>query len=171
MTEIQKVGVAEVKVSENPTILASYGLGSCVAVAIYDPELKIGGLVHVMLPESSGRPTGSATPGKFADTGIAYLISELIKRGARVKRMRSKIVGGSQMFKLPGSKSAESSLDKMPRTHIGERNVESVKKSLRDNSIKIVAEETGGDHGRTVKFNPSTGEMEVSTIAHGKKII
>ncbi|MBN1289162.1 MAG: chemotaxis protein CheD [Actinobacteria bacterium] len=170
MSEIEKVGVAEVKVSENPTTLVSYGLGSCVAVAIYDPNIKIGGLAHVMLPESAGR-AGGASPGKFADTGISYLVGELIKRGAHVKRMRCKIAGGSQMFKLPGTTHAASSLENMPRTQIGERNIEAVKQTLRDHSIKIVAEETGGDHGRTVRFNPSTGEMEVSTIAHGKKMI
>ena len=170
MSEIEKVGVAEVKVSENPTLLVSYGLGSCVAVAIYDPELKIGGMAHIMLPESKGRDRPT-TPGKFADTGISYLVGELIKRGALVKRMRCKIVGGSQMFKLPGSTHEASSLDRVPRAQIGGRNVQAVRKALRENSIKLIAEETGGDHGRTVRFNPSTGEMEVTTIAHGKKTL
>ncbi len=170
MTELVSVGVAELKVSNDSDILASFGLGSCVAVAMFDPVKKVGGLAHVMLPESRGKgpPT---VPGKFADTAVPNLVARLIELGARPKNLQCKIVGGSQMFEIPGSRNKSAGLACGPSAHIGARNVEAVKAALRDMNIPLVGEETGGNHGRTVKFDSSTGDIEVSSIHFGRNRI
>jgi len=109
LTEMLNVGVAELKVSDNSDILASFGLGSCVAVAVYDPKKKIGGLAHVMLPESRGKDNPKV-PGKFADTAIPDLVDRLERLGARPKCLKCKIVGGAQMFEIPGSRNKDAGL-------------------------------------------------------------
>lgn len=169
MSEVESVGVAELKVSENSDTMASFGLGSCVAVAMFDPLKKIGGLAHVMLPESRGKVTDS-NPGKFADIAVALLARELVEKGARQKGIRCKIVGGSQMFEIPGSRGGNTSTGSKS-THIGARNVEAVKKALQELGIPLVGEDTGGNYGRTVRFNTSTGEVEVSSIYHGRTVL
>ncbi len=170
MTEMLNVGVAELKVSDNSDILASFGLGSCVAVAVYDPKKKIGGLAHVMLPESRGKDNPKV-PGKFADTAIPDLVDRLERIGARPKCLRCKIVGGAQMFEIPGSRNRDAGLACGPAAHIGARNVDAVKIALEKLKIPIVGEETGGNHGRTVKFDSCTGDVEVSSIHFGKHTI
>jgi chemotaxis receptor (MCP) glutamine deamidase CheD len=103
LSEVVNVGVAELKIADNSNVLASFGLGSCVAVAMFDPLKKIGGLAHVMLPESRGKETGAEASGKFADTAVPRLVEELVKDGARKNSLRCKIVGGAQMFEIPGA--------------------------------------------------------------------
>lgn len=170
MDNVENVGVAEIKVSTNSDTLASYGLGSCVAVAMFDPFKKIGGLAHVMLPCSRGKES-EETPGKFADLAVHHLYEEMIRAGARGRGIRCKIVGGSQMFEIPGSNSRGSSLAGGPQAHIGSRNVEAVKKALEEKGVPLVGEDTGGNYGRTVKFNTSSGELEVSSIYHGRTVL
>jgi chemotaxis protein CheD len=170
LTEPISVGVAELKVSDNSDTLVSFGLGSCVAVAIYDPVKKAGGLAHVMLPESRGQESDT-TPGKFADTAVPSLVDKLVALGARRKRLLCKIVGGAQMFEIPGTRIKHTGPTFGPHTHIGERNVEAVKSALNDVKIPIVGEDTGGRHGRTVFFDTATGEMKVSSIFYGGNVI
>lgn len=170
MTESLNVGVAELKVSGNSDHLVSFGLGSCVAVAIFDPGAKVGGLAHVMLPESRGKKP-EAMPGKFADTAIPSLVEKLTALGARQKRLRCKIAGGAQMFEIPGAKSKEGVYACGPYAHIGERNVEAVKHALEEMNIPVVSEDTGGRHGRTVDFDTFSGSLEVSSIFHGRNVL
>lgn len=167
MSDVINVGVAEVKVSLNSDILASYGLGSCVAVALYDPVRKIGGLAHVMLPESREKDRGDA-PGKFGDTAVPSLAEELCRNGARMRSLRCKLVGGAQMFEIPGARNKNAGLSCGPSANIGGRNIDAVKKALKLLEIPVVAEDTGGNHGRTVMFDCSSGELEISSIYHGK---
>lgn len=162
MSENVPVGVADLKVANNSSVLASYGLGSCVAVGMYDQLRKVGGLAHVMLPDSRGRDT-EAVPGKFADSAIVTLIKQMKELGARQIGIRCKIAGGSQMFDLGKNQSAAG--------NIGARNVEAVKAALAEAGIQLVAEDTGGNYGRTVKFETATGKMEISSISHGSKTI
>lgn len=166
MTDALNVGVAEIKVSCNSDILASFGLGSCVAVAMFDPLRKVGGLAHIMLPESKGREAQS--PGKFADTAVVKLVEELLRLGARQSRLRCKIAGGAQMFEIPGARKGESGVS---ASNIGARNVEAVKKALDEKGIPLVGEDTGGNYGRTVKFYSSTGELEITSIYHGRAVL
>jgi chemotaxis protein CheD len=161
------VGVAELKVSDNSDILVCFGLGSCVSVAIYDPVRKAGGMAHVMLPESRGQAP-VAMPGKFANTAIPSLLGEMVILGAKKRRLLCKIVGGAQMFEIPGARIKQTGSTFGPHTHIGKRNVEAVKNALNEVDIPLVGEDTGGRHGRTVFFDTSTGEMRVSSIHFGQ---
>jgi chemotaxis protein CheD len=163
LSDVESVSVAEIKVSNDSGILASYGLGSCIAVAMYDPLKKVGGLAHVMLPESRGRDS-EETPGKFADVAVSRLVEELVRLGARRNGLRCKIAGGSQMFDIPSDNERAA---KSPHTHIGARNVERVRRELERLRIPLVGEDTGGNYGRSVKFDTSTGEVEVKSIYHG----
>jgi chemotaxis protein CheD len=163
LSDVESVGVAEIKVSDDSGILASYGIGSCVAVAMFDPLKKIGGLAHVMLPESRGTDN-EETPGKFADVAVSRLVEELVQVGARRSGLRCKIVGGSKMFDMLGNNQHAAA---SAHTHIGARNVERIRRELEKLRIPLVGEDTGGNYGRTVKFNTSTGEIEVKSIFHG----
>lgn len=167
--ELKPVGVAEMRVCDNSTILASFGLGSCVAVAIYDPHKGIGGLAHVMLPESKGGQ--DVAPGKFADTAVEGLVGELVLKGANKRRLVSKIAGGAQMFEIPGLRHESSFVGTRREFAIGERNVQAVKQALERQKVCLLAEDTGGRHGRTVKFNTATGEMEITSIQSGRIVI
>jgi chemotaxis protein CheD len=169
LTELESVGVAELKVSGNSGVMASFGLGSCVAVAMFDPLKKIGGLAHVMLPESRDK-SSEDNPGKFADTAVEYLVDEMVRRGARRNGLRCKIVGGSQMFEIPDSRRRKEG-DDSPARHIGARNVEAVKRALREMGVPLTGEDTGGNYGRTIKFDTSNGEVEVSSIYHGRTVL
>jgi chemotaxis protein CheD len=170
LTDPLSVGVAELKVSDNSDTLVSFGLGSCVAVAIYDPVRKTGGMAHVMLPESRGNESETA-PGKFADTAVPSLVDRLVALGARKRRLLCKIVGGAQMFEIPGTRIKHTGPTFGPHTHIGARNVEAVKDALERAGIPLVGEDTGGRHGRTVFFDTCTGEMKVSSIHYGANAI
>lgn len=175
MPELTNVGVAELKVSTNSGVLASFGLGSCVAVAMFDPHKKLGGLAHVMLPQSRGKDSEKA-PGKFADTAVSLLLEELLKVGARKNSIRCKIVGGAQMFDLPGAgrtnqRGGAVAAGSNLATNIGARNTEAVKGALDQLGIPLIGEDTGGNYGRTVKFNTSNGEVEVSSIYHGRTVL
>ncbi len=171
MSEVVNVGVAELKVANGSCVLASFGLGSCVAVAMYDPLRKVAGLAHVMLPDSRGKELPESTVGKFADTAVPRLVDELVKLGARKSGLRCKIVGGAQMFEIPGSTRKDSNLAVGPPAHIGARNINAVKGQVEKLKIPLVGEDTGGNYGRTVRFNSANGEVEVSSINHGRTVL
>jgi chemotaxis protein CheD len=161
LIEAIKVGIAELKTAASPAKIITTGLGSCVGVCIWDPGSKIGGMVHVMLPDSTaGRYVQN--PAKFADTGVALLIEEIIRLGASRTRLAAKIAGGAQMFSFPG----QSSIMK-----IGERNTEMVKKALELGKVKLLAEDTGGNYGRTIEFFTHNGDLVIRTINKGQKTI
>ncbi len=166
--EIINVGVSEYYVTNNSGVLASYGLGSCVGIALYDEAKKIGGLAHVMLPDSKAI-SRKGSPGRFADTAIKSMVEEMVKLGARKNRIVAKVVGGAQMFTIPGATNPKNVPGPFASLNIGERNVEATKKVLRELKIKLVAEDTGGNHGRTVYFDTSNGKVTVTSIRHGEK--
>jgi chemotaxis protein CheD len=159
MSNIIKVAMADLKVGRAPDTLISYGLGSCIGIAIFDSVTKIGGLAHIMLPDSLQSRRGE-NPAKFADTAIPILIKETVKLGAVQSRLTAKIAGGSQMF------SFSSSNDIM---RIGERNAEAVKAILKKEGLQILAEDTGGNYGRTVELILETGKFKIKTIDKGHK--
>jgi chemotaxis protein CheD len=170
LSEVVNVGVAELKTGSNSCVLASFGLGSCVAVAMFDPFRKIAGLAHVMLPESRGKEPPEGANGKFADLAVPTLVEELCQIGARRNRLKCKIIGGAQMFEIPGVQKRENAFIGAP-AHIGARNVEAVKNELEKLRIPLIGEDTGGNYGRTVKFDSTTGEVEVSSINHGRTVL
>ncbi len=159
MAERFDVRVSQLKVARNPAILASRALGSCVAIVLYDAVAKVGGLAHIMLPDSR---QGSARTGeaRFANTAVKAMLRRLARLGAARRRITAKIVGGANMFP---------SLSPSGQVNVGERNVAAVKRELEVSGIRLVAEDTGDSYGRSVEFFTATGIVKVTTIAHGQK--
>ncbi|ONI47428.1 chemotaxis protein CheD, partial [Candidatus Epulonipiscium fishelsonii] len=125
--DIIKIGMAELKTGKAPQILTTLGLGSCVGVTLYDKTLKLGGMVHIMLPDSK-QMRNNLEVAKFADTGITHLMNSLIKQGANQKRLVAKMAGGAQMFEF---KHMEETL------RIGARNIAASKEMLYKLNIPI----------------------------------
>lgn len=161
MSEIIKVGMADVNICKSPDGITTLGLGSCVGIAIRDPLTKIGGLAHVMLPDSTAIKNNTNL-FKFADTGIAELVRMLVEAGANKSRMVAKIAGGSQMFAFQ---------NKSDLVRVGDRNVEASKAKLKELNIPILAEDTGNTYGRTVIFYPETGDFLIKSVGKDEKVI
>ena len=159
MADLIKVGMADYKVGRDPASLISYGLGSCVGIALYDQAMKIGGLAHIMLPDSS-HARSTENPAKFADTALPLMIADMVKLGAVKSRITAKIAGGSQMFTFTNA------TDIM---RVGERNAEAVRVILKKLDIRMLADDTGGNYGRTVELRLETGIFRVKTIDKGEK--
>lgn len=159
MAELIRVGMADYKVGKAPATLISYGLGSCIGVSLYDPKTKVGGLLHIMLPESV-QSRASENPMKFADTGLPMMLDDVLKLGAVKTRLVAKMAGGAQMFAFANA------TDIMK---VGIRNAEAVKAILNKMNIKLVGEDTGGTYGRTVQIDLETGIYKVKTIDKGEK--
>jgi chemotaxis protein CheD len=149
--------MADYKVGQAPSTIISYGLGSCIGISLYDPQAKVGGLLHIMLPDSTqARPTDN--PAKFADTGLPLMLKDVLALGASRSRLVAKIAGGAQMFAFANA------TDIM---RVGARNAEAAKKILKDLNIRLIAEDTGGTYGRTVSINMEDGVYKVKTIDKG----
>ena len=159
MSELIKVGMADYKIGRNPDSLISYGLGSCVGIALFDSVNKVGGLAHIMLPDST-QARNAENPAKFANTALPLMLDEMLKMGAVKSRITAKIAGGAQMFTFANA------TDVM---RVGERNTEAVKTILKGLDIRIIAEDTAGNYGRTVELKLDTGIYRVKTIAKGEK--
>jgi chemotaxis protein CheD len=145
------IGIGQLGICRPPEQLACLGLGSCVAVILYDPFLRLGGIVHVLLPKAPANSDGSEE--KYADTGTRKLVKELMSRGATKERMVAKLVGGAQMF---------SNLN-LAFSDIGKNNIAEVKKVLRELGIRVVAQDVEGNKGRSVYLDPETGKVVVET--------
>lgn len=152
------IGISDLKVCRAPDVLVTYALGSCVGICLVDSITKVGGLSHIMLPDSKQSSTGASTPMRFADTAIPLLVQKMQMMGANRSRLKAKIAGGALMFAAASDK-----------FNIGERNVNAVLTALRKEGIPIIAQDTGLDYGRTVFFYPETGIMEVRAAAKGNK--
>lgn len=161
MGEIIKVGMADLNICKSPDGLTTLGLGSCVGIALRDPITKVGGLAHIMLPDSTAIKDNTNIP-KFADTGIVELVNRIVFEGGSKSRLVAKIAGGAQMFAFQN----KSSLIK-----VGEKNVMAVKKKLEELNIPILAEDTGENYGRTVIFYPETGDFVIRAVGKTEKVI
>ncbi len=162
MAQVIKVGMADLNICVSPDGITTLGLGSCVGIAIRDPVTKIGGLAHIMLPDSSTIRNNGNIP-KFADTGIEELVRRVVAKGANRTRLVAKIAGGAQMFSFGGGNSET--------IRVGERNVEASKKKLAELKIPILAEDTGKNYGRTVIFYPETGDYIIRAVGKPEKKI
>lgn len=156
-----KIGMADLKVSKAPDLLTTLGLGSCVGITLYDKQTKVVGMAHIMLP-SSKEIKNNDNKAKFADTGIEELLNQMIKAGANKNNLVAKIAGGSQMFNFNTNNDT---------LKVGERNVIATKEKLREIGIRIIAEDTGGNFGRTIILDSEDGSLQVRTIGHGEKTI
>ena len=161
MSEIIKVGMADLKTCKAPDGVTTLGLGSCVGIAIRDQILKIGGLAHAMLPDST-RIKNNTNAYKFVDTGIDELVAELVKQGASKTRLVAKIAGGAQMFTFQ---------NKSDMVRVGEQNVMASKKKLAELGIPLLAEDTGLNFGRTVVFYPENGNFVIRAVGKDEKVI
>ena len=161
MSEMIKVGMADLKLCKSSDGITTLGLGSCVGIALRDPVNKIGGLAHIMLPDSTKIQNNSSIP-KFADTGIQDLVNQMVRAGAVQSRIVAKIAGGAQMFSFQ---------NKTELIAIGERNVEATKKKLQELRIRILAQDTGESYGRTVEFFPETGDFIIKAVGKTPKTI
>jgi chemotaxis protein CheD len=162
MSEIIKVGIADINLVSPPNTIRTTGLGSCVGVILFDQVKKIAGMAHIMLPDSSLSKTPTLNQGKYADTAIKSLYDMLIKSGADKKGLKAKIAGGAQMFKFTSG-------SEMMR--IGPRNVERVKEELSALKVPLLASDVGGSSGRTIEFNPENTLLTIKTVNAGTKVI
>ena len=160
MSEIIKVGMADLKTCLTPNGITTLGLGSCVGIALRDKNNKVGGLAHIMLPDSTVI-ANQTNVAKFADTGIIELLKQMEKLGAVKRNVVAKIAGGATMFAM----SSRTNLN------VGERNVEAVKAKLKELGIPILAEDTGLNYGRTVIFYPETGDYVIKAVGKPEKVI
>ncbi len=154
-SQLINVGVAQVKVSSSPAILRTI-LGSCVGICIYDRQKKMGGMAHILLPDS----TNAEQPEKFAETAIPLMIEQLLKQGCKREFMSAKIAGGASMFKFKAD---------TPLGLIGERNIEMTRKMLEAKKIPLLIEEVGGFTGRVIDFFLEDGRLKIK--AAGKEQI
>lgn len=146
------VGIADMKICRAPGMLITYALGSCIGICLYDPVIRLAGLIHIMLPNN--QEAGNGNVYKYADSAIPETIRKMESFGAVRGRIVAKIAGGAKMFDIPGNGSLG---------NIGLRNAESVKKVLREERIKLLKEDTGANYARTLLFNSSTGEGFIRT--------
>lgn len=142
------VGVSDMKVSDDPeSVIVTYSLGSCIGIAIYDSVVRVGGLLHFMLPESSlDMNKAKRNPYMFADTGIPALFKAAYKLGAKKQRMKVIVVGGSQV------------LDQKGLFNIGKRNDIAVRKMFHKNNVIIDYKDIGGTVNRTIKIAVNNGD-------------
>jgi len=133
------IGIGEYRVGSFP--MMTIGLGSCIGLTLFDPNLSVGAMVHIMLPESAGRKD---RPGKYADSAVPLLVDDLIALGCKNRSIIAKMAGGACMFEYFGT-----------NLNIGERNAEKVRILLKEHHIQLVAEDIGGKVGRSVTFLPA----------------
>ena len=156
-----KVGMADLNIGKSPDVITTIGLGSCIGIAVYDSVTKIGGLAHIMLPDST-RMKNNSNIAKFADTGIEELIKKMTEAGASKTRMVAKIAGGARMFEVSGLSDVG---------NIGAKNAEASKKKLKELGIRLIAEDTGLNYGRTVELNCANGDFLIKSVGKENKII
>jgi len=152
-SQVIEVAMGDGIVARAPHIISSVGLGSCVAVTLYDTQRRIGGLAHVMLPDSDG-VNGCHPPYQCADTAIAALLEELRRVGADRRAMVAKMVGGARMFTVYEDASKG----------IGAQNIMSIKGRLKGERIPLIGSDIGGNYGRSVEFHLDSGVLIVTAI-------
>ena len=154
------VGISDMRVSSNPNdVFITYSLGSCIGLTAYDPVLRIGGMIHYMLPLSNISPEkATLRPAMFADTGVPALLNELCSMGAAKDQLAIKVVGGAQL------------MDQHKLFNIGERNYLILRKIMWKNNILIRANDVGGGLSRTLRLELDTGRVCVKSSQGEKEI-
>ncbi|WP_286172871.1 chemotaxis protein CheD [Caproiciproducens sp. MSJ-32] len=154
-----RVGIADAAVVSSPDTLITMGLGSCVGVALYDREKKLAGLVHIMLPDSK-QFKDIVNPYKYADLGIEKLLLKMLSLGGNRECITAKIAGGASMFNFS---------DKRIISDIGQRNVLATREAIRKFAIPIIAEDVGGNKGRTMIVDSENGSVIIKTVGNDLK--
>lgn len=155
------VRVADLAVGGTGDQLITVGLGSCIAIVLYDGTACVGGLAHVLLP-SPALSRRDGNPAKSPHTAVPRLLQLMAERGGSPRRITGRLVGGASMFAAlapPGT------------IHMGERNVVASRQVLNTHGIPLVGEAVGGDFGRTIRLDVSNGTLEVRSVAHGVRTL
>ena len=155
------VGLAEMAVSNNPSaILTTYALGSCIGVVIYDPVVRVGGLLHAMLPDSTIAPAkAQAQPGMFVNTGMPALLRATCQMRADRQRLRIFLVVGARI------------MDDQNLFNIGGRNVAALAEWLRRENLHLNAEQVGGQVNRTVGLSIETGRITLKVSGLPQEVV
>lgn len=161
MSEIIRVGMADYKICRSPQKISTLGLGSCLGVVLYDKTTGICGMAHVMLPDSK-KISQNSNRLKFVDTCLQDMYDELLQNKVNANRLVAKIAGGAKMF----SYNSENEF-----LNIGGQNVKAVKEFLAKWNVPIVAEDVGETYGRTIVFDPSTGDLLIRAVGLGDSVI
>ena len=152
------IGIADMKMAKGQGMLVTYALGSCIGICLYDPAIKLGALVHIMLPVNM--ETNRTNTMKYADTGIRETLKQMESMGARRSRITAKIAGGAKMFETGASLG-----------NIGQRNIESVRMNLKKEGVRLLKEDVGGSVARTLLFDVESGLGGVRSYGRPELII
>ncbi len=160
MIDTIRVKVADYAVARGDAIIATIGLGSCVAITVYDMVAQVGGLAHILLP-TEGMSRDTHNRAKFPASAVPLLLEEMRKLGARGP-FQAKLVGGASMF---------TSLLPAGGVNMGDRNVEASRRALGMAQISLVAQDTGGSYGRSVYLHIRNGRVVVKSLSSPEKIL
>ena len=156
-----RVKVADFAVGrDGDTVIATVGLGSCVAIALYDPATRVGGLAHVLLPSES-MARDKSNRAKFPAAAVPMLLEQMKGLGCN-GGIGARLVGGASMF---------ASLLPTGGVNIGERNVAASRAALAAAGVPLLGEDIGGDYGRSVYFHLADGRIEVHSLKAGRRVI
>ncbi|HWQ15390.1 MAG TPA: chemotaxis protein CheD [Roseiflexaceae bacterium] len=159
---IRMVLIGELVVSSDRSeTLAVHGLGSCVVVAMYDPRLRIGGMLHCLLPADPWG-SGGAKPTRFVESGVPLLVAALARSGAAPDRLHAYLCGGAQVVAVPG---------RHDEANVGRRNVEAAEAALRAARVPLRARSTGGTRGLSVKLEIASGRLTIKTIGQAEQLL
>lgn len=158
MTLRRNVRVAELVTGRGEGTLSALGLGSCVAVVLYDATTQAGGMAHVLLPSAPPKARKFHVPGRYAQSAVPALLDAVLALGASRAALTARIAGGASMF---------TNLIAPGLIHTGERNVLATREALHSRGVPVIGEWVGGDFGRTVVFDLATGKVTVSSVRQG----
>lgn len=151
--ELVVVNISDMKISTNPEdVLVTYSLGSCLGVTVYDPEKRMGGLIHCLLPRASAaREKAKQNPYMFVSTGVPLMVRKLLQKGADLKRLVFKAAGGANMRN-----------DDIFLT--GARNFEALQRLMERNNIELAATAVGDSIPRSMFLHLDTGKVMIKSL-------
>lgn len=155
------VRVADLRSARGDAVLATMGLGSCVAIILHDSVAVVGGLAHVLLPSRSLSRSGD-NPGRFPQTAVPALVDEMLALGADRRRLVARLAGGASMF---------ANLVPAGSMQMGDRNVIAVREVLSQLAIPVIAEAVGGSRGRSVWFHVAEGRVVVGAVGEREELL
>ncbi|MGI6081445.1 MAG: chemotaxis protein CheD [Limnochordia bacterium] len=149
--ELTTVGLGQLAVAGPGGELVTYGLGSCIGLVLWSASKRIGALGHIVMPDSRGKPVDPKNPAKYADWAVPELLKALRLRGVRKEELTAKLAGGARTL---GTLSSD----------IGRQNTAATLAVLEEQKIDVVARSVGGSVGRTIRFYPETGQVELRFV-------
>lgn len=150
------VSMGRCTISVSPDVLVCKGLGSCIALCLYDIYKKLGVLAHILLPEGRDK----TKPFYYVNLAIPEILNELEKRGSKKKFLWAKVIGGANIFSNEENK-----------LKIGTRNINAVLEHLEKYNIRIISTDLGGNYGRNLFFDLKDGSVKIFTYERGEYII